>query len=333
MRPRSQRLPLLAVLLLLVSACAQATASPTPPEARVAAAHNDTSTPFNLVSLPALVRHRYDGRGLRLDRVVDRGLAATRYHLTYRSGDLSVSGQLSVPNRRGRLPLVVLAHGYEDPARYRSGAALAREAAHLAARGYVVMLTDYRNHGDSDREGARTVRRPLGYPEDVVNAILAVRRARLSFVDPTRTAVLGRSMGGGAALAAVAARPGLVDALVLYSPVSSSAVDSYRRWVVDRPALRRRVVSAYGAPSTSPRFWRDASSRGYLRRVDVPVQLHHGTADRICPVSWSRATVAALVRAGQRVDYHEYPGEGHRLDEAWPTMAGRVVAFLDRHLR
>ncbi|HEX6248812.1 MAG TPA: prolyl oligopeptidase family serine peptidase [Nocardioidaceae bacterium] len=62
------------------------------------------------------------------------------------------------------------------------------------------------------------------------------------------------------------------------------------------------------------------------------MQVHHGTADAVCPVSWSRSTVAALHDAGQTVEYHEYPGEGHRFESAWSTMATRVAGFLDRHV-
>jgi uncharacterized protein len=323
------------VLALVSSGCAAVAASPMERVASttfVGAAHNDTSTPFNLVHLPRLIRHRYDGRALRIRHVVSDGLAVTRHHVTYRSGSLRVSGQLSVPRRPGRFPLLVLAHGYQNPATYRSGASLAREAAYLASHGYVVMQPDYRNHGESDRETARYVARPLGYPEDLVNAIRAVRRADLPFVDATRVGVLGRSMGGGVALNAVAARPGLVDALVLYSPLSSRAGDNYRRWVVGRPYLDRKVRAAYGRPVENPGFWSRASARRFAHRIDVPVQVHHGTADAVCPVRWSGATVAALRRAGQTVEYHRYPGEGHRFDEAWPVMADRVVRFFDDHV-
>ncbi|HEU4512402.1 MAG TPA: alpha/beta fold hydrolase [Nocardioidaceae bacterium] len=327
---------LLVAVLLLTTSCATSAATSavsdrgSVPSSSVAAAHNDTTTPFNLVSLPALVEHEYDAGPLRVDHLVADELASRRFHVTYRSGPLTVSGQLSVPRRPGRLPLVVLAHGYESPGTYRSGVALAREQAFLAARGYVVLLTDYRNHADSDREGTEPVAEPLGYPEDVVNAVLAARR--LPFVDTGRVAVVGRSMGGGVALAAVAARPELVDALVLYSPVSSDAVDNYRRWVAGRPDLEGRVRATYGTPGENPRFWRRASVRNYVGRVDVPVQVHHGTADEVCPVSWSRETVTALREAGQTVEYFEYPGEGHRLDAGWSTMARRIAGFLDRHV-
>jgi dipeptidyl aminopeptidase/acylaminoacyl peptidase len=333
---RLSRLSLVLAAALASSACAAAPSpSAAPLTARVvvaAAAHNDTSTPFNLSSLPALMEHEYDGRGFRVDHVVAQELASTRHEVSYRSGDLRITGQLSVPRRPGRFPLVVLAHGYEDPATYRSGVALSREQSSLAARGYVVLLTDYRNHAGSSRESADPVAEPLGYAEDVVNAVVAIRRARLSYVDTSRVAVVGRSMGGGVALNAVVARPGLVDALVLYSPVSSSAVDNYARWVAGRGDLDERVLATYGSPDGDPELWREMSARSYLRRVDVPVQVHHGTADAVCPVEWSRATVAALRRAGQTVDYHEYPGEGHRFDEGWPLMAERIARFLDQNL-
>ena len=297
-----------------------------------AAAHNDTSTPFNLVSLPALIDHEYDGRAFHIGPVVAEELASTTHAVTYRSGDLLVSGQLSVPRRPGRFPLLVLAHGWEDPATYHSGVALSRERSYFAARGYVVLLPDYRNYGDSDRETPDPVTHPLGYTEDLVNAVLAVRTAHLPYLDGSRVGLLGRSMGGGVALSAVEARPRLFDALVLYSSVSSAAPDNYERWVAGQGGLDARVVATYGAPEDSPRFWREASARSYLDRVDVPVQVHHGTADEVCPVWWSRTTVASLRREAQTVDYYEYPGEGHRFDKAWPVMAERVSRFLTDHV-
>jgi dipeptidyl aminopeptidase/acylaminoacyl peptidase len=69
-----------------------------------------------------------------------------------------------------------------------------------------------------------------------------------------------------------------------------------------------------------------------LDRVDVPVQVHHGDADVVCPVGWSRATVAAMRTSGVRVDYREYAGEGHAFGEAWQPMVQRSASFLDAHV-
>lgn len=331
MNLRSQWSVLVLFLLLVTSCSAAAEADGLRMRALpvLAGAHNDTSTPFNLVSMPALIKHRYDGRGLRIGGVLAQELTHTTHHVTYRSGTLRIGGALTVPTRPGRYPLVVLAHGFTDATSYRSGATMARERAYLTRRGYVVLQPDYRNHGDSDRDREGFVARPLGYPEDVVNAVVAVRRARLPFVDSRRVGLFGRSMGGGVALAAAAARPRLVDAVVLYSPVSSWAPDTFRRWVVGSGELETRVVEAYGRPHQRPRFWRNASVRSYGHRVDVPVQIHHGTADRVCPARWSRRTARSLRAAGQRVALHEYTGEGHAFDRSWGRLMRRSADFLD----
>ena len=326
---------LVVLACVLVAACCPAV-SREPDGHRVSlvlrGAHNDTSTPFTLASVPALQRHAYDGQDLSLDRVLARELAFTRYAVSYRGDGLRVTGVMNVPTRPGRHPLVVMAHGYASPNRYTSGSMLEREQSVLAGNGFVALQIDYRNYAGSSRESGRPVAEPVGYAADLVNAVVAVKAARLPFVDTRRIALFGRSMGGGVVLDALAARPGLVRAAVLYSPVSSLAGDNYRRWVRPRPALRQRVERAYGSPDTRPAFWREASSRDYLDRVDVPVQIHHGTVDPMCPLSWSVATAAALRAEGKDVTLYEYPGEDHRFGPAWPRFMHRTLTFLHQRL-
>ena len=328
---------IVAALAVTLALCSCAAGVTTPPaaaggDARLGA-HNDTSTPFNLVSVPALTRHRYDGGGFRLDRELTRGLSFIRHAVSYRSGRLRITGVMDVPTRVRPAPLVVLAHGWTDPRRYQSGAMLTRERELLAEHGFVALQIDYRNHAGSTRESGGTVPRPLGYPEDLVNAVRAVRGARLPFVDASRVALVGRSMGGGVVLNALAARPNLADAAVLSSPVSSRAADNYGRWVEDRPRLRARVERAYGTPATRPNLWRTASAHAYLGRLDLPVRIHHGTADTVCPPRWSRATAAALRAGGGDVGLHRYAGQGHRFDRrAWSSFMQRTLHFLHARL-
>ena len=64
----------------------------------------------------------YDGRGLRLGRVLGEASSYTRRAVTYRSGDLRISGIINIPRGDGPFPVLVLLHGYIDPAIYVTGA-------------------------------------------------------------------------------------------------------------------------------------------------------------------------------------------------------------------
>ena len=198
---------------------------------------------------------------------------------------------------------------------------LEREQADLAENGFVAFQIDYRNYARSTREGPGPVARPLGYPADLVNAVVALKKAHLPFADTTRIGLFGRSMGGGVVLDALVARPHLARAAVLYSPVSSLASDNYRRWVVPDPALRRRVEGAYGTPTSTARVLA-AGERARLprpgRRPGADRPRHRRPACARC--AGARRPPGRCARRGKDVTLYEYPGEDHRFDRAWPTV-------------
>lgn len=287
------------------------------------------------VSLPALFDKQYDGRGLKLGRVLVSTDAYTQHAATYRSGDLRISGVLNVPRGRGPFPALVLAHGYIDPAYYAQGQGLRREQDWLARAGFVVLHTDYRNHAASDRDPTANRELRLGYTDDVINAVLALRRTEGVPVDDNRIGLLGRSMGGGVVYNVLVAQPGLVDAAVVFAPVSSRTSDNFDRWIRDDPgrsALSDFILRRYGEPSDDPGFWRGVSPRTYFDRATEPLLIHHGTADSTCPIRWSRATTAALKAAGADVRLRTYAGEEHAFGPAWPLSMRRTVAFFRAQL-
>ncbi|MCW2781590.1 MAG: peptidase prolyl oligopeptidase active site protein [Marmoricola sp.] len=302
----------------------------TGPTSVLLGASNDTSTPFNLVDLPALARHDADGHDLELGMVLERGHDWTKRAISYRGDGLRITGTLTLQQAPKPAPVIVTMHGYLGPATYTRGAGLLREERRLADAGFVVLHPDYRNFAGSSRESGTPVAQPLGYPDDVINAILALRAAHLAGVDGSRVGLFGRSMGGGVALDVAVARPDLVAALLLYSPVSSSASNNYDRWVSG--PLRTRVDDAFSTPARNPEFWADASAVNYLSRIDVPVEIHHGLADQVCPEVWSEETAAALRAAGKQVQLFTYAGEEHRFDRQWPLFMERALAYFKAQL-
>ena len=311
-------------------------AAPTTPATSLSAEATEAALPpvTDPVSLPALMRKEYDGRRLRLRRVLLRNEAYTRHAVTYRSGDLRISGILNKPAGKGPFPALVLLHGYIDPDIYVTGQGLMREQDYLAREGYVVLHVDYRNHAGSDDAAGAEERLRLGYTEDAINAVLALRRSGRQWIDPERIGILGRSMGGGVVYNVLVTAPGLVDAAVAFAPVSSRTEDNFNRWIRnDRSTLAARILRRHGEPAENPRFWDGVSPRTYFSRVTEPLLVHHGTSDDSCPIRWSGQSVRALERAGKDVRYFVYEGEEHAFGPQWPKSMRRTVRFFDQHLQ
>jgi dipeptidyl aminopeptidase/acylaminoacyl peptidase len=321
----------------------RATPSPSPTPAPKPKPEPEPSTAPHPISLRALAEKDYDGS--RLDRhelLTDAG-PYKRYRITYRSDGLTVSGIMNVPDGRGPFPVVVLAHGYIDPATYFPGQGMPREQDVLARQGYVVLHTDYRGHATSQNEKGGTAQVDyelrLPYAVDAINAALAVEDSDFSYLDRDKIGIFGRSMGGGVALTAIAARPDVFDAAVVWASVSSLAADNWRTWYRDRPDrpgredVNERIERTYGLPDASPAFWRAASPRDSFGRITVPVQLHHGTADDTCPIAWSRASAKALTAAGVDADLFSYDGAGHTFEGRDFTRGiERTTRFFDEQL-
>ncbi|NED97995.1 alpha/beta fold hydrolase [Phytoactinopolyspora alkaliphila] len=281
------------------------------------------------------MEQEFDGGDLELGDVLEDAGSYIRYAVTYRSGDLTVSGIMNVPEGDGPHPVLVLAHGYIDPEIYTTGRGLAREQDYLAREGYAVLHTDYRNHAQSDDDPENEVRLRLGYTEDVVNAVLAIRDSSLPFLDGDRVGLLGRSMGGGVTLNALVVQPGLVDAAVVYASVSSDAVDNFDRWTRGNPEaaeLTEEIIDAYGPPEDAPGFWQDVSPVTFFDQVTEPVLMHHGTADDTCPIEWAHDTRDALADAGADVTLEVYEGEQHAFEPQWQASIETTAEFFDRHL-
>jgi dipeptidyl aminopeptidase/acylaminoacyl peptidase len=281
---------------------------------------------------PAAITHTYDGRDLRIRKDLGTYSAYTRHAITYKSGDLTISGIMNKPRGEGPFPVVVLAHGYIDPKVYVTGQGFRREQDWLARNGYVALHIDYRNHASSDKDPQADLSMRLGYAEDVINAGLAVRESTLPFIDTNRLALLGRSMGGGVAFQALVIKPGVYDAAITYAATSSDTVDNFNKWQRYDSALGKRIIAQYGSPEKEPEFWRAMSARNYFSRVTEPILMFHGTNDESCAISWARATDAALTRAGKDATLVEYKGAGHYFYGPWTDSIKRVGRFLDKHL-
>lgn len=93
-------------------------------------------------------------------------------------------------------------------------------------------------------------------------------------------------------------------------------------------ALRRRelFLARYGSPQSNPDFWDSIAAHNYLERVS-PIQLHHGLAGTVVPVSFSRRLARRLREAGRPYGLYTYPGNDHNLSQSFSLVMRRSVAF------
>lgn len=300
-----------------------------------------TATPTPRPEPPALAAYfdrEFSGGGLRLGAVRERTPAYTSYDVTYRSERLRISGVLNVPTGPGPHPAVVLAHGYIDPAYYVRGQGMTRERGSLAQAGYVALHVDYRNHAESDDDPNAMRNFRTGYAVDVVNAVQALRQSDDVPVDDEQVAVMGRSMGGGVVYKVLEMAPGLVDAGIAYSPVSTLESDNFDRFSRDdgaRDELVGYVERRWGLPedrsAENDAFWDSISARSHLDRITEPVLIVQGRYDDTCPLPWARATQRAMEEAGvdSRLELYD---DGHAFGPAYTASMQRIVEFLDRRV-
>lgn len=274
----------------------------------------------------------YDGRDLKLGRVLNQTSAYTKYAATYRGSGLKLTGVMVLPKGKGPFPVIVLAHGYIDPRVYTTGRGFLREQDALARSGYAAFHVDYRNHAGSDKDPNNDVNFRLGYSADVINAGLAVRNSNIAQLDGRRIGVMGRSMGGTVALNAMIIEPDLFGAGVLYASVSSVVLDNFNTWQRRNTQLRDAIFARHGRPKDRPDVWAAASPINYVSRVTEPVLIFHGQRDSTCPIAWSRTTHRALLKAGVDSTFVQYPGEGHAFAARWSESIRESVRFFNRNL-
>jgi dienelactone hydrolase len=141
------------------------------------------------------------------DLTLDGGIPATLYLPDTPADDLAAFSE--EPPAEDRPPAVVLVHGFSSDRVNMSG--LARR---LAVSGYAVLALDLPGHGENRNPFESGFGRPDAFASDFAAAVDFLRSSPL--VDGSHIAVIGHSMGAGAALD-FATRDSGLDAAVMIS--------------------------------------------------------------------------------------------------------------------
>nr|WP_295662994.1 prolyl oligopeptidase family serine peptidase [Polymorphobacter sp.] len=233
-----------------------------------------------------------------------------------------IPGFLTLPpghsDARG-LPGLVMPHGGPSA---RDAAGFDWLPQFFAAQGYAVLQPNFRGssgYGDAffAKNGFQSWPLAIGDVNDGARWLVT------QGVDAKKLEIFGWSYGGYAALQANVLDPGLYRAAVAVAPVTDLAMlrDEYLHFtnvkLIDAMVGQGPHVLA-GSPA------RNAA------KIVAPVLIFHADHDLNVDIEQSRAMVAALRSAGRKVDFVEYKGFDHQIDDtvAREDLLAKSAAFL-----
>lgn len=319
------------LLLFLVTTVSVACAKP-PPHSINALRDADRKVSLNLVG-------EFEG---------GEGFSATLYQ--YLSAGLKLHAMVARPDLdapEGGFPVVIFNHGHHpEPPKYgitadgknhRPGDYYRRIPALFVARGFLVVVPDYRGHNNSEGfEFTEGMLESAYYTEDVLNLIAGLHD--IDGINHEQLFMMGHSMGGEVTLRALLAT-NKIKAASMWSSVGGDIWDQsyyYSRYsdpaapdsseidkhVVSR--LRGRIADLDGDFDTE-----SAEPLNFLSELKSPLIIHHSVGDRGAAYKWSEQLAKELYVRGKTYEFWSVPGDSHLFTaEDMEQAADRDVAFF-----
>jgi dipeptidyl aminopeptidase/acylaminoacyl peptidase len=320
------------------------------PLGKMTASPAPTEKPYDKYSFERLAVRTPASSSIEIGRKIAETDRYTSYMFYYWSEGRRISGWMNIPtgsDPEGKHPVVVMARGYADKAGYTTGTGTKPSARVYAESGFITLAPDFSGYGESDAEDTDPFGARLTKPVEIVDLIASV--GSLSQADTSRIYLWGHSNGGQIILS-VAEIIGQqeqmnknieyrVRGLVLWAPVSKPfpySILYYTDQPPDSPppggspvpddegkALRKSLANFEDSYDVL-----QYSIDKYWDWINIPIQLHQGTADPLVPKAWSDLLAKTLKDKGKSVQYYTYPGANHSLNPGWDVVVARDVEWF-----
>jgi dipeptidyl aminopeptidase/acylaminoacyl peptidase len=304
-----------------------------------------TAAALNPLTIQSLRMRSYPGSDIAIEQTLSPVGSYNRYIASYKSDGLKIFALLLVPKGTapaGGWPVIILNHGYITPERYTPDGNYIAYADAFAKNGYIVFKPNYRGNGKSQGSPTSTYYSP-DYIVDDLNAIASIKKYPAA--NPSKIGVWGHSMGGMITLKDLVIDKGDIKAAAIWGGVVGTYNDLIYNWqsrVSYKPdaedlMLRNKNLSVltglYGTPITNPDFWNSVDPTNFVGDISAPVQISVGLSDTQVPPDFSKGLFNKLTTAGKTVQYYEYPGANHDINQSFAFAMKRTINFFNVFLK
>jgi dipeptidyl aminopeptidase/acylaminoacyl peptidase len=270
-----------------------------------------TSGPYEQYTIDYLRERTYGSGNIEVMETIEESDSFTRYLIRYPSDGLNIYGFVNVPKGEGSFPVIIAIHGLVNTDTYQTLDYTTPAIDVITQAGYTVFHPNLRGYPPSD-SGDNLFR--VGMTIDVLNLIALVKSGSgptevLATAATDRIGLWGHSMGGNIVLRVLTVSSD-IEAAVLYAPLSGEELKnaellanatsdpSFQMEQAILPGISKRISPLY-----------------YYSDITSPIQLHHGTADAVIPVDWSKDTCNAATAAGIQIECIYYPEGRHTFND------------------
>lgn len=283
--------------------------------------------PLKKYTIENLSRAEIETGEIIKEEILEENEDLTSYLFSFESPK-KVTGQINIPNKNQKFPLVLMLRGYVDQEIYQTGIGTRKSASVFAENGFITLAPDFLGYGGSDTQTENIFEARFQTYTTVLSLLESLHS--IKEWDKETIFLWGHSNGGQIALT-ILEITGKDYPTTLWAPVTKSfpySILYYTDESEDKGKYIRHELAKFESLYNVDSYSIDE----YLENIKAPLQIHQGTADDAVPVEWSNEFVEILEELEIDVTYYQYPGANHNLVPSWDTVIARDLNFFKKQI-